>query len=233
MQGDLDRIVDQHKPETGVVSVALGDMLLRQIDLFDNVDEKVHHGSHEHAEVEHVIDDVRILLDDVRKRFRVNKCDRQLLVKGVIVPIHFGEAHDAGAGIVPATCAGETPDEYWRRRRLERPFLVNLISRVLQIYAAHTALGPKERFVTVDGKIRATSDRKAMRLRGPSRLESDAFPSNPLHNLDKFYLGPITKAVERAKNFLFLEFGVLMDCDLLWKSAEIRPLINRKAAGQY
>src|SRR6266851_4599555 len=112
MQGDLDRIVDQHKPETGVVSVALGDMLLRQIDLFDNVDEKVHHGSHEHAEVVHVIDDVWILLDDVRKRFRVNKCDRQLLVKRVVVPIHFGETHDPDAGVVPATSARKTPDEY-------------------------------------------------------------------------------------------------------------------------
>ncbi len=40
-------------------------MLPRQIDLFDNVDEKVHHGSHEHAEVVNVIDDVWVLLDDV------------------------------------------------------------------------------------------------------------------------------------------------------------------------
>jgi hypothetical protein len=106
MQSDLDRIVDQRKPETGVVSVALGDMLLRQIDLFDNVDEKVHHASHEHAEVVHVIDDVWILLDDVRKRFR------QLLVKRVVVPIHFGETHGPDAGVVPATGSRKTPDEY-------------------------------------------------------------------------------------------------------------------------
>jgi hypothetical protein len=57
------------KPETAVVSVALGDMILRQIDLFDNVDEEVHHASHEHAEVVHVIDDVWILLDDKSQGF--------------------------------------------------------------------------------------------------------------------------------------------------------------------
>ena len=72
-----------------------------------------------------------------------------------------------------------------------------------------------------------------MRLRRSCWFESDAHPPDTLHNLDKLHLGPIAKAVERAKNFLFLKFGVLMDRDLLGKPAEIRPLINLKAAGQY
>jgi len=36
-----------------------------------------------------------------------------------------------------------------------------------------------------------------MRLRRPSRFESDTFPSDTLHNLDKLNLGPIAKAIKR------------------------------------
>src|ERR1700738_4243196 len=217
MQGDLDGIVDQHKPETGVVSVALDDMLPRQIDLFDNVDEKVHHWSHEHAEVVNVIDDVWVLLDDVSKRFRINKRNRQFFVKRVVVPIHLCKAHDAGAGVVPAACARETPNEYRRWRRLERPFFVNFISGVFQIYAANAALRPKESLVAVDGKIRTPDNRETVRLRRPCWFESDAFPTDTLYNLDKLNLGTIAKTIESAKDFLLLEFGVLMDRDFLGK----------------
>src|ERR1700730_5794464 len=121
----------------GLANATHGDMLGRPASTMPN--RQTQPESHKHAEVVHVIDDVRILLNDVRKRLRVNKCDRQLLVKRVVVPIHFGEAHDAGAGVVPAPCAGETPDEYWRRRWLERSFFVNLISGVLEIYSSNAA----------------------------------------------------------------------------------------------
>jgi hypothetical protein len=59
----------KHQLGSGVVSVTPGDLLLRKIELFYDVDEKAQHGSHEHAEVVHVIDNVRILLDDVSERF--------------------------------------------------------------------------------------------------------------------------------------------------------------------
>ena len=45
--------------------------------------------SHEISEVVDAIHHVRVLLNDVGERLRIDQSDRQLLVKRVVVPIHF------------------------------------------------------------------------------------------------------------------------------------------------
>ncbi len=70
-----------------------------------------------------------------------------------------------------------------------------------------------------------------MRLRRPGWFESNAFPTDTLHNLDKLDVSFVSKAVESAKDFLLLEFGVLMDRDFLWKPAEVRALVDLQGFG--
>src|SRR5215210_5721007 len=134
---------------------------------------------------------------------------------------------------MPAVSPRETPDEHRRWRRLERPFLIDLVCRVFQVYASNAALRPEESFVAIDGKIGSAGNGETMGLRWTARFEPDTFPANALHNLDELYLGPISKAVERTQDFVFFEFSVLMNGDLGGEPADVRKLINLKAAGQY
>jgi hypothetical protein len=74
----------------------------------------------EAPEIEHAVDDVRILLNNVGECLRIDERDRKLLVKRVIIPIHFRKSHDAGTRIVPTTRARETAYENGGRSRFER-----------------------------------------------------------------------------------------------------------------
>ena len=69
MEGNFNDVVDKHQPETRVVCIALGNMLQREVDLLYVIGEKSKHQSHKIAKVEDVIDDIRVLLNDVGKCF--------------------------------------------------------------------------------------------------------------------------------------------------------------------
>lgn len=76
--------------------------------------------SHEAAEIEHLVDQLWVLLDDLREASGIDHRDRQLLVERVVVPIHFGQREDAADGFVPPAIARVATQEQRRRGRLQR-----------------------------------------------------------------------------------------------------------------
>ena len=98
---------------------------------------------HEVTEIEDVVHHIWILLDDVSERLGIDQRHGKLLVKRVVVPIHFREPDDSGTGLMPAARATETTNQDRRWRRLEPAFLVNVVARVGNMDALSAALCPQ------------------------------------------------------------------------------------------
>ena len=84
--------------------------------------------SYKISEVEYVVDDIRVLLNNVGEHLGIYKGNGELLVKRVVVPIHLGEADDPRTGVVPTSIACEPAYQYRRRGRLESAFLVHVVA---------------------------------------------------------------------------------------------------------
>ena len=108
---------------------------------------------HEEAVVVDVVDDVRILLNDVGESLRIDQGDRQLFVQRVVVPVDFCQREDSGAGLVPSALSRETPKEDGGRRGEQGTFLVDIQVVASHVHAADAALSPEKGLVPVDRDV--------------------------------------------------------------------------------
>lgn len=93
------------------------------------VSRSVHHPSltvlHKIPEIEDVIDHIGILLNNPGEALGVFERHRQFLVERVVIPIHFCEPENAGAGVVPSSCSRKSFQQQRGRNWFEIAFLVD------------------------------------------------------------------------------------------------------------
>ncbi len=141
-----------------------------------------------------------------------------MFCKGIIVPVDFGQAEDAGAGRVPAALAGEAPEHDRISHRLERRLLEDGLARALNVHAVNGSLRPQQAFRIGQGLVDAAPDR-VRRGDGFTAIawfvDLQAIPLCVTDNLDEFDFCLPPEGIEYAKNLVPSEVRVLVNVDLL------------------
>src|SRR5690606_16297486 len=119
-------------------------------------------------------------------------------------------------------------DKQRRRCWLERAFLVDVVTWILDVDSLNAALRPQQGFTSAQRQVRTAINRIAMRGRSRTFVEADTFPVNSLYDLNQLDFRSRTKAVESSQDFIVGEGRVLVNRHLFGGSAEMPSLVNFK-----